>query len=36
MLEQMRISRALNADGVVFFSSGSLSQPFLDGLKAAR
>jgi uncharacterized lipoprotein YddW (UPF0748 family) len=36
MLEQMRISRALGADGVIFFSSGSLNAPFLEKLKAAR
>ncbi len=34
MIEQMRISRSLGADGVVFFSSSSLNQPFLDKLKA--
>lgn len=36
MLEEMRISRALKADGVVFFSSSSLKQPFLDALKAQK
>lgn len=33
MLEEMRISKALGADGVVYFSSSSLKQPFLDALK---
>jgi uncharacterized lipoprotein YddW (UPF0748 family) len=36
MIEQMKISKRLQADGVVFFSSNSLNQPFLDRLKAAR
>jgi len=36
MIEQMRISKRLKADGVVYFSSNSLSQPFLDRLKAAK
>jgi uncharacterized lipoprotein YddW (UPF0748 family) len=36
MLEQMRISKALKADGVVYFSSSSLNQPFLDALKALK
>ncbi|MEN6559722.1 MAG: family 10 glycosylhydrolase [Acidobacteriota bacterium] len=36
MLEQMRISRALKADGVVYFSSSSLKRPFLDALKAQK
>ena len=36
MIEQMRISKALKADGVVYFSSNSLKQPFLDALKAAE
>jgi len=33
MLEQMRISRDLGAGGVVFFSSSSLTRPFLEALK---
>jgi uncharacterized lipoprotein YddW (UPF0748 family) len=36
MIEQMRISKALKSDGVVFFSSNSLNQAFLDRLKAAK
>jgi uncharacterized lipoprotein YddW (UPF0748 family) len=36
MLEQMRISKSLGADGVVFFSSSSLNEPFLEKLKAAK
>jgi uncharacterized lipoprotein YddW (UPF0748 family) len=36
MIEQMRISKALQADGVVYFSSSSLNQPFLDALKALK
>jgi uncharacterized lipoprotein YddW (UPF0748 family) len=36
MIEQVRISRRLKSDGVVFFSSGSLDQPFLDRLKSGR
>jgi uncharacterized lipoprotein YddW (UPF0748 family) len=36
MLEEMRISKALGADGVVYFSSSSLKQPFLDALKALK
>ena len=34
MIEQMRMSKALKADGVVYFSSTSLKQPFLDALQA--
>jgi uncharacterized lipoprotein YddW (UPF0748 family) len=34
MIEQMRISRALGAEGVVFFSSSSLTAPFLEKLVA--
>ena len=34
MLEQMRISRELGADGVIYFSANSLVGPFLDRLKA--
>jgi uncharacterized lipoprotein YddW (UPF0748 family) len=36
MAEQMRIGRDLGADGVVFFSGGSLKEPFLEKLKAIR
>ncbi len=36
MAGQMAVSRALGADGVVFFSSGSLDGPFLDKLAAGR
>lgn len=36
MLEQMRISRSLGTDGVVFFSSSSLNAPFLEKLRAAK
>jgi uncharacterized lipoprotein YddW (UPF0748 family) len=36
MIEEMRISKALKADGVVYFSSNSLNQPFLDALKALK
>jgi uncharacterized lipoprotein YddW (UPF0748 family) len=36
MLEQMRISKAVKADGVVYFSSSSLGQPFLDALKPLK
>ena len=36
MIEQMRISKALKADGVVYFSSSSLDQPFLDALRARK
>jgi uncharacterized lipoprotein YddW (UPF0748 family) len=36
MIEQMRISRSLGADGVIFFSSSSLNEPFLEKLKAAK
>jgi len=36
MIEQMRISKKLGADGVVFFSSSSLNAPFLEKLKAAK
>jgi uncharacterized lipoprotein YddW (UPF0748 family) len=33
LIEEMRISKSLKADGVVYFSSNSLKQPFLDALK---
>ena len=36
MIDQMKMCRDLGADGVVFFSSGSLTAPFLERLKAAR
>jgi uncharacterized lipoprotein YddW (UPF0748 family) len=36
MIEQMRISKALKADGVVYFSSSSLNAPFLEKLKTAK
>jgi len=36
MIEQMRIGKALGADGVVYFSSGSLTAPFLERLKTAK
>ena len=36
MIEQMKISKKLKSDGVVYFSSSSLKQPFLDRLKAAK
>jgi len=36
LIEQMRISVALKTDGVVFFSSSSLKEPFLDALKALK
>ena len=36
MIEQMRISKTLGADGVVYFSSSSLNQPFLEKLKASK
>jgi len=36
MMEEVGLSRALGADGVVFFSSSSLTDPFLRALEAAR
>jgi uncharacterized lipoprotein YddW (UPF0748 family) len=36
MVEQMRISKASGADGVVYFSSSSLNAPFLTRLKTER
>jgi uncharacterized lipoprotein YddW (UPF0748 family) len=36
MIEEMRITKALKGDGVVYFSSSSLKQPFLDALKVLR
>jgi uncharacterized lipoprotein YddW (UPF0748 family) len=32
-IEEMRITKALGGDGVVYFSSASLTEPFLDALK---
>jgi len=36
MIEQMRIGKRLKADGIVYFSSSSLNQPFLDALKVLK
>lgn len=36
MIEEMRITKALKGDGVVYFSSTSLKQPFLDALKTLK
>jgi uncharacterized lipoprotein YddW (UPF0748 family) len=36
MIEQMEISRSSGADGVVFFSSGSLNAPFLERLTSLK
>jgi uncharacterized lipoprotein YddW (UPF0748 family) len=36
MIEEMRITKAVGADGVVFFSSSSLDRPFLDALKTVK
>jgi uncharacterized lipoprotein YddW (UPF0748 family) len=36
MLEEIGLSRALGADGVVFFSTSSLTDPFLKALEDAR
>jgi len=36
MIEQMRISKFSGADGVVYFSSSSLSAPFLERLRSAK
>jgi hypothetical protein len=36
MVEQMAISRRLGGDGVVFFSSSSLTTDFLQKLKTTR
>jgi len=36
MLEQIAISKRLGGDGVVFFSSSSLTSDFLQKLKAVR
>lgn len=34
MIDQMRVCKSLGADGVVFFSGGSLTAPFLETLRA--
>ena len=36
MLEQMRISRERGADGVIYFSANSLTEPFMDRLKSVE
>jgi len=36
MIEQMRISKKLGSDGVVYFSSSSLNQPFLEALQTLK
>ncbi len=36
MIEEMRLTKALGAAGVVYFSSNSLKPPFLDALKALK
>jgi hypothetical protein len=36
MAEQIRTSRALGADGVIFFSGYSLTEPFLKKLEEMR
>jgi uncharacterized lipoprotein YddW (UPF0748 family) len=36
MIEQMKISKTLGAGGVIFFSSTSLNEPFLEKLKGAK
>jgi uncharacterized lipoprotein YddW (UPF0748 family) len=36
MVEQMRISRELGADGVIYFSGSSLTEPFLEKLRATK
>ena len=36
MIEQIRISKSLGADGVVFFSGSALTPPFLEKLKALK
>jgi len=36
MIEQMKISKALGADGVVYFSSSSLNPLFLEKLKDSK
>ena len=36
MIEEMRITKSLRGDGVVYFSSSSLKQPFLDALKGLK
>ncbi len=36
MIDQMKVSKSLGADGVIFFSSSSLKAPFLEKLKRTR
>jgi hypothetical protein len=36
MIEEIRISKSLGSDGVIFFSTTSLNGPFLDRLKACE
>ena len=36
MLEQMRISKDVGADGVIYFSGSSLTEPFLEKLRGAK
>ena len=36
MIDQMKVSKSLGADGVIFFSSSSLTAPFLERLKPSR
>ncbi len=36
MVEQMKISRSVGADGVIFFSGSSLTQPFIERLKTVK
>ncbi|OGD19163.1 MAG: hypothetical protein A2W03_06025 [Candidatus Aminicenantes bacterium RBG_16_63_16] len=36
MIYQMKVSKSLGADGVIFFSSSSLTAPFIERLKASR
>jgi len=36
MIEQMKVSKSLGADGVIFFSGSALTAPFTEKLKASR
>jgi uncharacterized lipoprotein YddW (UPF0748 family) len=36
MIEQMKISKAAGADGVIYFSGSALTAPFLEKLKASK
>ncbi|MGA2532068.1 MAG: family 10 glycosylhydrolase [Candidatus Aminicenantales bacterium] len=36
MIEQMKISKSLGAEGVIFFSTNSLNEPFLEKLKSVK